>query len=174
MAMLQVGAVAFETTGPHYEKLKHLTKGDWARQKRFGRRDAMQWTGWGDESVHINGTIYPDYYGGFDALATLRSQMPEPQMIVSGAGDVFGLFCILDVGNEQTRQYADGTPRKVTFEVSLTAYGEDGFAGIGGGLGAIIGLAGVSAGITVPGISVGIDVGASAIARGIATAVRLF
>jgi phage protein U len=126
MGMLQIGSVAFTTTGPHYDKLKHAMKADWARQKRFGRRDALQFTGLGEESVTVTGTIYTDYFNGFDALATLRSQMPRPQMVVSGAGDVFGLWCIIEVGNEQTYQDSSGAPRKITFDVKLEAFGEDG------------------------------------------------
>lgn len=130
MAMLQIGPVAFETTGPHFDKLKHHQKG-WVSQKRFGRADARQWTGIMDAEVTISGTIYLDYYGGFGALALLRQIQPTPQMVVSGAGDVFGLCCILDVGNEQTHQDASGVPGKVTFDVKLGAYGEDAWSGLG-------------------------------------------
>lgn len=129
MTMLQIGPVTFETSGPHFDKLKHHQRG-WVSQARFGRADARQWTGTMDDELTICGTIFTDYYpAGFDALGTLRAIQPYPQMVVSGAGDVFGLWCILDVSNEQTLQYADGVPRKVTFDLKLGAYGEDDYIG---------------------------------------------
>jgi hypothetical protein len=41
MGMLQIGSVAFTTTGPHYDKLKQAIKADWARQKRFADRKSV-------------------------------------------------------------------------------------------------------------------------------------
>lgn len=163
MAMLQIGSVAFETTGPHYDKLAHHAKATWARQHRFGRRDALQFTGLGEEPVDVSGTIYPDYYAGFSSLAALRSQMSRPQMVVSGAGDVMGLWVILEVGAEQTFQDPRGRPRKITFSVKLDRYGEDGFGGMG-----LAALAGAIAGIGAAGLDgitagfPGVDLGAFA------------
>ncbi len=181
MAMLQIGRVAFETSGPHYDKLSHHLKATWARQKRFGRRDALQFTGLAEEPVDVSGTIYPDYYGGFSSLASLRAMMSKPQMVVSGAGDVMGLWVILEVGSEQTYQDPAGRPRKVTFSVKLDRYGEDGASGLGLGqiAGALAGLSvggilsgfpgvslaafsggiGLNVGIGAGGISAGIDIG---------------
>jgi uncharacterized protein len=130
MPMLQLGEVTFSVSGLHYDKLKHSFKAHWARHKRFGRRDAMQATGIGEDDVHITGTIYLDYYPGFGDLAVFRRMSQTPQMLVSGAGDVFGRWCILSLSNEQTFQDARGVPGKVTFELHLTAYGEDEWDGV--------------------------------------------
>ncbi len=130
MAMLQIGPVQFKTTGPHYEALKHQAEICWPKQGRFGRRDARQYTGEGDETITVQGTIYTDYFGGFSALDRLRAIARVPHLVISGGGDVFGRYCIVNVGNEQTYQDARGAPRKVTFEVKLERYGEDG-AGFG-------------------------------------------
>jgi uncharacterized protein len=170
MTMLQIGSVSFTTTGPHYDKLKHSKKFDWARQKRFGRSDAMQYTGEGEEDVTVSGTIYTDYYAGFGALATLRSMGRSPQMVVSGAGDVFGRWCILEISNEQTLQDADGVPRKVTFDLKLTRYGEDGFDGIG----SIIGLADQFASDLTGGAITGVDVGGANLGANLGGLAALF
>lgn len=143
MPLLQIGPVVFETTGPHLDKLKHHVKG-WVAQKRFGRADARQWTGVDGESIEVSGTIWTDYYDGFGALGQLRALQPHPQMVVSGAGDVFGLWCIIEVGNEQTLQYPDGTPRRVGYDLKLAPYGEDAWSGLGalaGPVGSAIGAA---------------------------------
>lgn len=155
MTMLQIGSVAFTTTGPHYDKLRHSKKFVWARQARFGRSDALQYTGEGEEDVTVSGTIWTDYYAGFGALASLRAMGRSPQMLVSGAGDVFGRWCVLEVANEQTLQDADGVPRKVTFDLKLSRYGEDGVNGIG----AVFGLVDQFASDLTGGAITGVDVG---------------
>lgn len=130
MAMLQIGPVQFRINGPHYDSLRHTARFSWPAQGRFGRRDALQFTGEGEETVEVRGTIYPDYFNGFGALATLRAIARVPQIVVTGAGDVFGIWVIEEVGNEQTYQDRHGRPAKVTFDVRLKRYGEDG-AGLG-------------------------------------------
>ena len=126
MAMLQIGPVQFTTRGPHYESLRHSAQFMWPAQPRVGRRDALQYTGEGEETVEIAGTIYTDYFGGFSSVAALRALAPVPQLVVSGSGDVFGRYCIVEVANEQTFNDQHGRPRKVTFTVKLQRYGEDG------------------------------------------------
>ncbi len=140
MAMLQIGPVAFEVAGPSYQSLKSKFKRDWARQKRFGRRDAMQNTGIGEDSVEVHGLIYTDYQDGFGAIATLKAISGVPQMVVSGDGDVYGLWCITSVDADKTYPDAQGRTGKVAFTVKLEAYGEDGdldIAGAGGLAGTI-------------------------------------
>lgn len=131
MTMLQIGTVQFAVSGPHYDALRHSSQFCWPSQGRFGRRDARQFTGEGDESVEISGAIYTDYYPGFAALERLRSMARTPQFVVSGAGDVLGRYCITEISNEQTYQDQYGRPRKVTFNITLERYGEDGGFGFG-------------------------------------------
>lgn len=126
MAMLQIGRVQFKPRGPAYESLRHSARFEWPAAARFGRRDALQFTGEGEETVEVQGTIYTDYFGGFDAIKRLRAMARIPQMVVSGAGDVFGRWCILEVANVQTYSDAAGRPRKVEFTLQLSRYGEDG------------------------------------------------
>ncbi|MEQ1670379.1 MAG: phage tail protein [Hyphomicrobium sp.] len=126
MTMLQIGGVAFTVRGPHYESLRHSAQFMWPAQPRVGRRDALQYTGEGEDVIEVAGTIYPDYFGGYGALAKLRAMARRPQMVVSGTGDVFGLYCITEVGDEQTFNDHRGRPGKITFTLKLMRYGEDG------------------------------------------------
>ncbi len=165
MPMLQIGPVAFETTGTHYDKLKNAFKATWVRQKRFSRADALQYTGTGEVGIKVSGTIWTDYFGWNGTLGTLRDLSPYPQIVVSGAGDVFGLWAITEVNNEQSIQDQHGIPRKVTFDIALEAYGEDEFFGGGDIIGLTAGIGGVSigvsAGIQVGANGVGVQVGAN-------------
>ena len=130
MTMLQIGPVQFTVRGPGYDSLAHAARFEWPAQGRFGRRDALQFTGEGEESVQVQGTIYTDHMTGAGAIRQLKALARVPQMVVAGSGDVLGLWSIVDVTNVQTYAKADGTPRKIEFTVVLLRYGED-----GGGLG---------------------------------------
>lgn len=133
MAMMQIGLVQFKPRGPSYENLKNAAKFMWPSQGRFGRRDALQFTGEGEETVEVTGTIYTDYFDGFGAIKKFKRMARVPQMVVSGAGDVFGLWSIVDVSNVQTFADKAGKPAKVEFTLTLMRYGEDG-AGLSGRL----------------------------------------
>ena len=78
------------------------------------------------QTVLVNVLFVVCMVGGFGALARLRSMARRPQMVVSGAGDVFGRWVIEEVANEQTYQDRFGRPAKITFSVKLKRYGDDG------------------------------------------------
>lgn len=133
MAMMQIGSVQFTPQGPGYDAFTHRARFEWPAQPRMGRRDALQFTGEGEETVEIQGVVYADYFGGVDVPKQLRSLGRRPQMVVSGSGDVHGLWCVIEVSNVHTYSDAKGRPRKVEFTVTLSAYGPDG-GGFGGRL----------------------------------------
>lgn len=126
MAMLQIGSVQFQALGPGYTQLSNSARFNWPAQGRFGRRDALQFTGEGEETVEVRGRIYTDYQPGFRILAQLKRLARTPQMVVSGAGDILGKWVILEVSNEQSFPNHRGEPAKVEFTISLSLYGDDG------------------------------------------------
>lgn len=130
MAMLQIGSVQFHVLGPSFESLRHSARFSWPGIGRFGRKDARQFTGDEEETVEISGRIYTDYFTGFGMIKKLRSMARKPVMVVSGAGDIYGRWCILEVGNIQTYHDHRGQPGRVEFTISLGHYGDDG-AGFG-------------------------------------------
>jgi phage protein U len=100
-----------------------------------GRRPALQFTGPGEEHLTLEGTIYPHYTGGLGQIRGMRAQAQAgaPMMMVSGLGDVYGLWVITSVRDTESFFMAGGLPRKVEFTLELSAYGPDGVR-LGGGL----------------------------------------
>jgi uncharacterized protein len=103
----------------------------WEAQNRIGRRPAMQFLGTGEETVSINGVIYPPQFGSFDALEKMREEAMTgtPRSMVTGYGRCYGLWCIKSIKDVQAPYWPGGMPRKVEFTLELTAYGPDGFGG---------------------------------------------
>jgi len=132
MSLLQVGPMQFQVTGPHFERLKHGHQFVWPKHDRFGQPPAYQFTGAGPETVDIDGTVYPEYFRGFEELQNLAGRGSQPQTVVSGAGDVFGRWIVLKLQLRQSYFNRDGAPRKVDFRISLEKF--QGNRGSGGGL----------------------------------------
>lgn len=136
MAVLMgLGPFRFSVAGAVYQQLTREVTARWPVQERVGRRPALQFTGPGEERLTLAGTIYPHYTGGLDQIRGMRAQAQAgaPLMMVSGLGDVYGLWVITSVRDTESFLRADGLPRKVEFTLELSAYGADGI-GIGGGL----------------------------------------
>ena len=135
LVMMGLGPFRFAVPGGTYQQLTREVRARWPAQERVGRRPALQFTGPGEETLELAGVIYPYYTGGLEQIRGMRAQAQAgaPLMMVSGLGDVYGLWVILGVRDTESFFRADGLARRVEFTLELSAYGPDG-AGIGGGL----------------------------------------
>ena len=99
----------------------------WPGQGRFGRDPALQFTGNGADTIKLDGTIYPHYRGGLNQIAAMRelAGLGEPQLLIDGRGMVYGKWVIQRVEETGTVFLDNGTPRKISFRISLQRYGED-------------------------------------------------
>lgn len=133
--LMGLGAFRFSVSGAVYQRLSREVLARWPVQERVGRRPALQFTGPGEEHLTLEGVIYPHYTGGLDQIRGMRARARSgaPLMMVSGLGDVYGLWVITAVRDTESYFLASGLPRKVEFTLELSAYGPDGL-GIGGGL----------------------------------------
>jgi len=132
MTILQVGPLQFEATGPHFERLKHGYAFTWPKHDRFGQPPAYQFTGAGPETVDIDGTVYPEYFAGFEELQSLAGRASRPQVVVSGAGDVFGRWIVVGLLMRQGYYRKDGLPRKIDFRISLEKFQGNRAGALGG------------------------------------------
>jgi phage protein U len=107
----------------------------WEGAQRLGRRVAQQYLGPGEETVTIEGVIYPPAFGSFEALESMRREAMSgtPRAFVTAYGRYNGLWCIKSIQDKQAPYWPDGHPRKVEFTLELVHYGPDA-AGFGNGL----------------------------------------
>lgn len=120
--LLLVGPLGFKVTGPHFDRLRHSYDFVWPAHERFGQAPAYQFTGAGPEAVDIEGTVYPEYFAGFEALRSLAGRASRPQVVVSGSGDVFGLWIVSSLSTRQSYFDTAGNPRKIDFRIELRKY----------------------------------------------------
>jgi phage protein U len=126
--MMALGDFRFSISTAAYTDLERSNEWRWPSLDRIGVRPARQFTGPGEETVNMRGTIYPGFVAqrrGLDQIPKMRAiaDAGEPLMLVDGAGRAWGEFCIVSLREGQRTFYSDGTPRAIDFDISLVAYG---------------------------------------------------
>lgn len=110
-----------------FDELRRQTEFRWASQERLSRRPAQQAVGMGEEKLSLKGAIFPAFKGGLKQLDTLRSIGAQllPLNLTTGYGFVLGTWCLRSLEEEQGALLAGGIPRKQTFSLEFTRYGDD-------------------------------------------------
>jgi phage protein U len=110
-----------------FDELRRQTEFRWASQERLSRRPAQQGVGMGEEKLSLKGAIFPTFKGGLKQLDTLRSIGAKllPLNLTTGYGFVLGTWCLRSLEEEQGALMAGGIPRKQTFSLEFTRYGDD-------------------------------------------------
>lgn len=125
--MLALGEFRFSIDTAAYQNLERSSSYRWDSVDRLGVRPAMQFIGPGEDTVTLDGTIYPSFRGGLGQVTAMRAEAAkgEPLLLVDGAGRVWGLYVITDIRETQTVFFSNGAPRKIDFNLTLKMYGGD-------------------------------------------------
>lgn len=134
MLALRAGAdvYTFGVSTAAYNSMRRSTRWRWAAQSRTGRRPSVQFVGRGEDSISLEGVIYPQFKGGLNQLPRMREEADRgrPFLLADSFGRVdYGYWCITQVDEIQESLMRSGLPRKISFVMSLTAYGEDVYNG---------------------------------------------
>jgi phage protein U len=116
----------FSVLGASYDQLQRSSAWRWAKMPRIGRLPGRQSLGPDDDAIELQGTMITEL-SGYDNLTRLRALMAagEPVMLSDSLGNIHGKWCIESVQETQNALHFDGLPRKQTFSVRLSVYGED-------------------------------------------------
>lgn len=130
--MMGLGEFRFEIDTAAYQSLSRTDEYRWESQERISRAPALQFIGEGHTTFTLEGVIYPHWKGGLGQIQNMRNIAGRgfPLFLVSGYGDIFGLFAITNIEETQTIFFSNGAPRKQEFAVELMSYGADGAAGV--------------------------------------------
>lgn len=126
--MLALGPFRFSIATAAYQSLERTSEWRWPTQDRIGAAPARQYVGPGDDTINLSGVIYPHFIAaraGLEQISRMRSAatLGEPLQLVSGAGRVLGDYVILSIREGQSAFFSDGSPRSISFDISLGAYG---------------------------------------------------
>ncbi|MDN0725052.1 phage tail protein, partial [Escherichia coli] len=124
--MLALGMFVFmRQTLPH-QTMQRESDYRWPSNSRVGKRDAFQFLGVGEENITLAGVLYPELTGGKLTMTTLRLMAEEGRAwpLLDGTGMIYGMYVISRVSETGCIFFADGTPRKIDFTLSLTRVDE--------------------------------------------------
>lgn len=130
MAMARLGSFSFELNTAAFQTLQRKVEYRWEMQNRIGRAPAAQFTGRGQDTIELSGTIYPHFRGGIAQVGAMRAAAEEGEALplvyaFEAVGQYAGLWVIKSISEERTVFWSNGVPRKIEFSLSLTSYGED-------------------------------------------------
>lgn len=119
--MMQLGSFQFGINTAAYQDLQRRSEYRWAAQERFGRLDALQFTGPAGETITLAGVIYTEYRGGNGQLDAMRALAGRgrPQLLIDGYGRLMGRWVIESVDEGQSTFAAFGRARKQEFTMQL-------------------------------------------------------
>lgn len=132
--MMILGVYRFCISNAAYQELTRNSEYKWVEQRRLNNETAIQFVGTGADTMSLQGTIYPQFKGGLRQITAMRAEagLGIPLMLISGNGSAFGRWCIMTISETQSYFLKDGTPRKITFQLSLKKYGEEKKKGLKG------------------------------------------
>lgn len=132
--MMILGIYRFAINSAAYQTLKRQSEYRWQEINRIGANPALQFTGFGVETIDLEGVIYPHFKGGLRQVTLMRAEagIGKPLMLISGNGNAFGRWCIVKISENQSVFMKDGAPLKIEFSISLKRYCEDAKPGVSG------------------------------------------
>ena len=121
MQLAALGLFVFEFATWPFEQLSRRSDWNWPGSGRVGARDALQFTGPGEDRVSIEGRLCPEAAGSYGAIDTLRAmaETGDEHALVLGTSEVWGNFAIIGVDERRRNLMDDGTPRLIDFTLDL-------------------------------------------------------
>lgn len=119
--MMSYGTFVFSLPTLAYQELQRQQAWRFGASERIGARAALQYLGEGEETIELTGLLAPELTGTRDSLDTLRELASDGQALplVDGTGLVYGSYVLTGLRESQGIFFADGTPRRIEFTISL-------------------------------------------------------
>ncbi|WP_426578406.1 phage tail protein [Xenorhabdus stockiae] len=125
--MMIYGMFVFMLKTTPYQSLNRTM--DWRHVKndRVGKFAKWQYAGPGEDSITLNGMLYPEVTGGDISLEVLRTMAfsAKPWPLIEGTGMIYGMFVIDSLTESRTEFFANGKARRIEFTLSLKRVSED-------------------------------------------------
>lgn len=140
---MTLGPYAFQALGFSYAGLARKLDTSWSSIDVAGRMEALHWLGPKSEEIDIKGCLFPESWGGQGTLDAIRSASLAGAVLplITGDGNVLGLYAIQHIDEDRSHHDRFGQPRKNTYTIKLKAVASTGIGGLFAGIaGAISGL----------------------------------
>ncbi|WP_421865168.1 phage tail protein [Motiliproteus sp.] len=125
--LMTLGLFVWGLDSACYQELSRQTQWRHASSSRVGKRPANQFAGLGDDTMTLTGWIAPELAGSRLSLEELRmmGDKGNPYPLVTGNGEVLGLWILTALNEGQSLFYPNGEPRRISFNLSLKRVDDD-------------------------------------------------
>jgi len=119
--MMVLGMFVFSLPTLAYQELQRQTQWKFASNARVGRRDAVQFTGKGDDLITLTGWIAPELTGSAFSLDALRlmADTGKSWFLIQGTGRIYGSYVIESMDEGRTVLDGDGDAKRIEFTIKL-------------------------------------------------------
>ncbi|QEM92759.1 phage tail protein [Kosakonia radicincitans] len=125
--MMVFGMFVFMLRTTPYQQLRHSQEWRHVKNERVNQSASWQYIGAGDDTVTLEGVLYPEITGGNLSLSALETIgfAGRPWPLIEGEGRIYGMYVLtrLEWGKSEFDQY--GNPRKIEFTLSLSRVDTD-------------------------------------------------
>lgn len=121
--MFMLGGFKFSIASAAVQEWSRSTSYRWAAQERFGKVDALQFTGYGPERWTLPCIVFPDWQG-IRSTYQIIAVAPEnkPLKLISAMGNVIGQYVIESIEETQSNFKPDGNARRLEFVMTIRAF----------------------------------------------------
>jgi phage protein U len=123
--LMGYGPFRFSIDSFGYEKLTRKFEANIEAQKIIGARPSLHRMGWAAETISLGATFHPNYLPGNTGLAQLAGLRASVGLSLPllgnriAVGDVFGLWALKSVQNEESEIWIDGVGQAITVAIEL-------------------------------------------------------
>lgn len=129
--MMALDQFVFSLATAPFRELQRQRSWKHRTSSRVGARDASQYTGPGDDTITLNGTVaQTESFGSIASIKQLgqMGDTGDAYVLVDGTGNVYGAYVIDGLSETQTFHTKEGTPRKIEFALTLKRVDDDALA----------------------------------------------
>lgn len=121
---MALGPFMFKSLNFGFNGLGRDLNTPWASIATVGGLNRLQWTGGEDDTVVVEGVIFPEEFGGLNTLDRVRAAAQAGLVLplVTLGGNVYGIYVIEMVSEDQSYHDARGMPRKDVFRLGLKRF----------------------------------------------------
>ncbi len=125
--LLALGLFAFGIDTLAFDEIQRKSSWRHATATRIGARDASQYTGPGDETISLPGSVFTEIADGKVSLDEIRrmANTGDAWPLVDGRGYVYGAYVITGLTETLKHLWPDGSPRQIDFTIDLLCVDED-------------------------------------------------
>ncbi len=125
--LLALGMFVFSIDTLAFDDLNRKASWRHATSTRIGARDATQFTGPGEETISLPGSVFYEFGDGSVSVDDLRAMANtgDAWSLVDGRGYVYGAYVITGIDDRAKAFFPDGTPRQIDFAIDLLRVDSD-------------------------------------------------